>query len=223
MTVEDDLLGRIGVNLQHFIVDNFMSHDHLTTAVTQTGSTSIRMCDTNLQTGIQSGSTARLNYTYPLFNPLYSKLYLQTRLYALSDVFAYFGFVEEIDTPTIDMTQSHAGIFIKDDVVYWSTGDGAALSPNYKNTPITQLDVTRDIIYMLESYKMKWYPTPLVQPYFSKMLPETGLRKWSNEYSNGSCIPKDTTHYFMWYIENETGLNKEMFIKKFVFAEDYVD
>jgi len=219
MVLEDDLLKRLGVSTAYFIQDNFMSESQLQSALTGTGSASIRMCDTILSTGVMEGSTARLNYIYSLFNPLYSDLYLQVRLSALSDVLAYFGFLEDLETPTFTMTQSHAGIFVKEGVVYWSTGTGST----YKNTPITQLDPSRDIIYKFSGPSMNWYPTPLAQPYFDGVKVKTELREWSSTYLNGSNIPKDQKHYFAWYISNTTGLTKQMFIKKFTYAEDYRD
>ena len=223
MTSPADLLASLAIDSRYFILDNFLTDHHLTGLNTQTASSTIKLCDTNIQTGIQSGSAARVNYTYPLFNPRYSELFLQLRLSSIDDVIAYFGFVETIETPTIDMTQSHAGIFIKDGVVSWSTGNGSTSAPTYQNTKITQLDVTRDIIYKFANQRMNWFPLPQIQPSFEYSVVKSELSKWSNEYSNGSALPADTTHYFMAYIENTTNLNKQIILKRFFLNERWPD
>jgi len=227
MAKEDELLTHFAVSPQYFILDNFMSDSHLEGSVTQTGSTSIRMCDTILDTGVQGNSTARLNYIYPLFNPLYSTLYLRARLSSLNDVFGYMGFMETLEDPTFTMTQSHAGVFFYKAVgvvqAYWSTGNGATLSPTYKTTVIPNLDFSRDMIYELKGPGMRWFPLPLIQPYFARQIVKQELRKWSAPYVNSSCIPKDQAHYFVWFIKNTTNVTKQMYVVSFNYTEDMRD
>lgn len=223
MTIKDDILDAFGHASAYFLHDIFLSSEPYDTAVTGTGSVQIRMADTIMSTGILSTSTARLNYTYSLFNPRYSTVFIRERVNSMKDTLVYFGFMETLETPSLTMTQSHAGVFISDGVAYWSVGNGSSISPTYRNISMPALDFTRDIIVKQHPSGMQYYPLPVVQPYFEQQPVKSELRKWSNNYSTGSLLPKDQAHYFVWFIKNTTGIAKLAYIKNFTINEEHRD
>ena len=208
-----------------------MSTENIVQATTDTGYIYTYNQLVKMETGIQSGSTARINYVRSAFNPLYSKLYFKMRLNDMDGVTMFAGLKHGIDAPYWGMTDSCAGIYIdwKNDAqtLYFYTANGDSDYPNFQATPIKDIDMTRWLVFEIDGYKMRYYSLPYTVPYFDENVPD-GLRqgiirKWSNVYTNGSYIPNDSMHYIYFYIQNHTGDNKFIEIQKINYAEVYPD
>lgn len=227
MVDQDGLQELMATGLKTYFHDPFLSTEQITQAVTQTGAITTNICQLKLDTGVQEGSTARANYAYQFFNPLYSKLYVKARLNSMADAFMFAGFTTSLAAPTWQMTTSHAGFMLKDDVLYFSTGNGDPSAPNFQVTPIGNVDMTRWLTYKIDGYNFSWYSLPYTVPYFDKnVLPglKQGMfRKWSKVYSNGSVLPDDTMHYLVFYITNGTNASKYLEVQKVNYAEVYPD
>jgi hypothetical protein len=227
MVTTDELQDMATQQLKIWQHDIFSGVEQMDYAATQTGAVTIDLCDAVLDTGIQSLSTARMNYYNALFNPMYGRLLVKLRLSSSSDVFAFWGFKQTLAAPTWGMTESHAGFMFYNGALYFSTGDSGTPSAHGQVTPITDCDVTRWLVYEIESNAGRFYSLPYTVPYFDKnVLPglKQGLiRKWSPAYLNGSAVPQDSAHYFMFYVANTTGAAQVMELQFIDYAEVYPD
>jgi len=231
MTNQEDLQALMTSGLKTYFHDTFRSSEHISTAVTQTGTVATNLQQLLVSSGFQEGSSARANYNRSLYNPLYSKLYFKLRVNLAESITLFAGFRSNLTAPTWGMTESCAGIYIdgKNDngVVYFYTGNGDTGAPAFQATPIADIDMTRWLVFEIDGYKMRWYSLPYTVPYFDKnILPalKQGMtRKWSGSYVNGSCLPDDTMHYLYFYVKNHTGTNKYADSQYINYAEVYPD
>lgn len=231
MVTEIELQDLMTTGLKTYFHDAFLSSEHITSAVTQTGYVYKNLAQLKAETGVQEASEARANYSREFFNPLYSILRFKMRLNSMADLTMFAGFKSTLAAPTWGMTETCAGIMIdsKNDpgVPYFYTGNGDPTSPNYQATPIVDMDMTRWLIYDVEGYKFRWYSLPYTVPYFDKnVLPgikQGIIRKWSATYTNGSVLPDDTMHYLVFYIKNNVGKNKYLELQHATFSEVYPD
>ena len=207
--------------------DIFTGVEQMEYAATQTGYVTIDLADAVLDTGVQQGSTARMNYYNALFNPLYGRLLVKLRMSSASDVFAFWGFKETLAAPTWKMTESHCGFMIYNGKLWFTTGDSGTPSARNQVTEISSADVTRWLIYELSVNRCRFYTLPFTVPYFEQEVEDklaAGLvRKWSPLQANGSVTPKDEMHYFVFYVENTTGANQEMELQFIDYVEEYPD
>ena len=227
MVTADELQDIDTTGLKIRLHDIFTGVEQMEYAATQTGYVTIDLCDAVIDTGVQQGSTARMNYYNALFNPLYGRLLVKLRMSSASDVFAFWGFKETLAAPSWNMTESHAGFMLYNGVLYFSTGDSGTPSAHNQVTVIQDCDVTRWLVYEIEGSSGRFYSLPYTVPYFDKdVLPglkQGLLRKWSPEYKNGIVTPKDVMHYFMFYVENATGAPQQMELQFIDYAETYPD
>lgn len=218
-----DLIELLGTTFNHFMHDDFLSSDQWTQATTQTGYITIKPFELMMSSGVQSGSTARIYSNSNWFNPHYSILQFKLYLSSIDDVFMFFGFKENLDAPTWDMDESHAGIMIKDGVLYSATGTGDDLSPNKQRIAISDVDPTKNILYRIEKNQFYTRPLPEAYPYFDGFRIGKPTRKWRLSSTHGTYPPKNVVHYLVGYIENEVGANKYFMLKKIVYGEWYAD
>lgn len=251
MVTQDELQKLMTENLKIYFDDCFLATDQLTTATTQTGDVSLGLQNAVLNTGVQEGSTARLNYNRAMFNPLYSKLYFKLRLNSMDDVFMFAGLTTTLADPEwpkdLPMPgwakHSYTGIMLHQEIVklkkivnfYFVTGNvitkvpdvGLPRPKNYQLTPIADIDPTRWLIFKIEGHKFSWYSLPYTVPYFSKnVLPglkRGRVRVWSHVYNNSTAIPDDVVHYLTFFIKNEVGASKQLTLQRINYAEVYPD
>lgn len=207
--------------------DNFFSTEHNTTATTQTGNVGQDLASLLVETGVQSASTARFNYDRSAFNPRYGTLHFKLNMNSMKDVFLFAGFKESLAAPAFAMTESHSGIILYNNVMYYSVGNGDALNPRQATVPITDADMTRWLVYRVNNNRFQYYSLPYTVPYFEENIPdklrEGFIRKWSPLYSTGSLMPKNSTHYLVFYISNSTGLDKTAELQFIDYGEFYAD
>lgn len=227
MVTEEELQDLMTTGLKTYFHDPFLSSEHITSAVTQTGYVYKNLAQLKVETGVQEASEARANYDREFFNPLYSILRFKMRLNSMADTFMFAGFKSTLAAPTWHMTETHAGIMLYDGTCYFVTGNGDPGSPFYQVTPIADIDMTRWLIYEIEGHTFRWYSLPYTVPYFDKnVLPgikQGIIRKWSGLYTNGSVLPDDTMHYLVFYIKNNVGQNKYLELQHATFSEVYPD
>ena len=223
MVLREDVLNLLAVDFRRFLYDNFQTTETIDDSVIQTGAVNKWLSEIELTTGIQEASTAKIHYNYAAFNPWYSQLFFKARLSSIENVFAFIGFKETTDNPTHDMTESHAGLMIYNGHVYFSTGNGDDTNPNQQLTEITGMDATNVLLYRIIFDKFAYRPTPLIYPYFDGIRVVKTERLWSNDYQNGTYTPINKDHYFMAYISNDTGVEKNMKINFVLYGEEYPD
>jgi len=227
MATKEELLDLLAVKLKLFFHDNFFTMDKILSSETGTGYVDWDMTSLQLQTGIQANSTAQIYYDAQIFNPKYADLYIKLRMNSYENLEAFFGFMGTTDTPGHTMTTSHAGIYVYQGKVYWTTGTELEGRDAYKNTVIEGLDVRRFLVYHVQNYNFKWFSLPYVEPYFDGFqlpgLQASAFRKWSQVYSNGSVQPEDKVHYIVAWIKNLTNENKVLEIQRMTYAEEYAD
>jgi hypothetical protein len=199
----------------------------MTGAVTQTGAVTLRQFSALLETGLQQGSTARMNTAANTWNPRYGTLDVKLRLDAEENVFMFAGFKKSLDAPTETMTESHAGLLFYGGTLYFSTGNSDPLNPTQQKTTIAETDMTRWLLFRINFNRFKWYSLPYTVPYFdTQALPglQQGMtRKWSAETVNGSTLPEDTVHYLVFYIANTVGANRTLELQHLNYGEVYPD
>ena len=235
MVDADELQELAMTGLKTWMFDCFQSTEQLSTAVTQTGTATTGLQQLLLNTGVQSLSTARINYARQWFNPLYGTLYFKLRLSDMKDVFMFAGLTTTLTNPawTIGTPMpawakfSHTGIMVYQGSLYFVTGDGGPSSPQVRVTPVADADMTRWLVFKVEGASFSWYSLPYTVPYFDKdVLPgikQGIIRKWSGVYSNATCAPDDAQHYMVFYIKNLVGAAKWLEVEKVSYAEVYPD
>jgi len=222
-----DLQDLLTTDLKTWFHDCFLSHDQVDTSLTQTAAAYQHVGQLKIETGVQEGSEARANYERSFFNPRYATVRFKVRISDAADAFAFFGFKDTLTAPTWGMTESHAGFMLYEGVLYLVTGNGDADAPANQVTPITDIDITRWLIYELSFYSGRWYSLPYTVPYFDKNvlagLKQGMTRKWSNWTRNGSILPSDEMHYLVFYISNSTGASKSLEVQHVDYQEVYPD
>jgi hypothetical protein len=231
MVTEADMQDLMTTGLKTYFHDPLLVQDQFDTAVTQTATVTGSNCRVLMQTDVQQDSEARVNYNRSFFNPRYSVLRMKLRFNSASDVFAFWGFKSTLSAPTWHMDESHAGFMIYNGTLYAVTGGSLKGNPpdivDYQTTPITDIDLTRWLIYEIEFNKFRWYSLPYTVPYFDKnvipKLEEGLIRKWSQVYENGNVLPQDEMHYLVFYLTNSVGANKTMELQHVTYSEVYAD
>jgi len=223
MVSRDELLDLFATDFRRFLYDNFYSTETLSRAVTQTGEITKYLSEIELSTGVEEGSSAKIYYNIPAFNPHYGKLFFKLQFSSIQNILAFVGLKETAGDPALDMTESHAGFFFYNGNVYLSTGDGDETTPRQQRIPLTGLTPTNHLIYRIIKDKFAYYPLPLIYPYFDGIRAEKFPREWSNESQCGSVTPKNVDHYFVAFISNNVGLAKALRINFILYGEEYAD
>jgi len=219
----DELIDLLAVQMRRFLYDNFQSTENIYSAVSQTGEVTTHLSELVLSTGIQEGSTAKIYYNYPAFNPKYSTLIFKLRFDSIDDVFAFIGFKGSVSDPSFNMTESHAGLMINNGNVYFSTANEDPLNPNQQRTRIIGIDPTNVLIYKIIYNKLLIRPTPLIYPYFDGIRAVKTERAWTQPYENGAYTPMNKDHYFVAFIKNSVGLTKRIYLNHVCYGEEYAD
>jgi hypothetical protein len=227
MIDKEEMLKFLSEQTKHFIIDNFQTTEQISSSANQTAEVLKNLHSLKLVTGQQEGSEAYAYYKSNIFNPHFSTLQIKLHFNDIKNILAYVGFKESLNPPRHDMTENHSGLLIYNNRIYFSTGlekDGIS---KYKNTLISDIDLTKWVLIEIKNQYFRWYFLPYRVPYFNGFTIEKYriglLKKWSLTYSNSDTTPKDSLYYIYFYIKNLTGENKEMEISKVVYFEDYVD
>jgi len=223
MVEMSELLDLFSTQFRRFVYDNFSTTESMNEAVTQTGEITKYLTEVELATGIQEGSTAKIYYNFPAFNPLYSDMFFKLQFTSIESILAFVGFKKTAADPTFDMTESHAGFMFKDGSVYASTGDSDLLNPRQQRTPISGMVPTNNLVYRIVKDRFATYPVPVIEPYFDGIEAVRTAREWSNDQQNGDVTPENSDHYFILFIKNNTGADKAVRIKFFLYGERYAD
>ncbi len=223
MISTDDVFELFGTQFRRFLYDNFYSTETMNDAVTQTGYVIKYLSELELATGVQEASTAKVYYNFPAFNPHYSKLFFKLQFSSIQNIFAFVGFKETTNTPTFDMTESHAGFMFYNGSVYSSTGNNDPLNPLQQRIFIAGMVPTNNLVYRIIKNRFAYYPLPISEPYFDGIETVVSTRKWGAETLNGSVAPRNQDHYFMAHIENNTGADVQLRIKHVLYGEWYAD
>lgn len=223
MNITSEFLQELQQKYNHFLVDNFYSTSNLEEVVTQTGTVSKELFELLLSTGVQSGSTSKVYYNKNRFNPHYSKAYFRVKFSELTNAFAFIGFKKTTGDPTWDMTESHSGLMLHSGKIYLSTGSEEGINDEQQRIEISGIDMTKDLIIMIEKNKLFSMPLPQVIPYLDTFRIISPDRVWRLKVTNSTTPPEDVTHYIMFYIENTTNNNKEVLLRHFCYEEEYAD
>lgn len=227
MVTRAELQDLMTTGLKTWFHDCFLSSEMLDTSVTQTAAVYLGNSRLMLETGVQQDSEARANYLRAFYNPRYASLRLKLRMDDYEDVFAFWGFKSTLSAPSWGMTESHAGFMLYHGTLYFSTGNGAVLSPTCQVTPITDIDPSNWLTYELAYNSARWYSLPYTVPFFDvNVLPglKQGLtRKWSQKYVNGVSLPSDEMHYIVLYATNTTGSSRYIECQSIDYQEVYPD
>lgn len=213
----------LNTGLNRFVYDNFLTTESLVSSLSGSSALQPKLFAVDLSTGIQQDSENMLSYDNNLFNPVYSQAYVRFTMPEITNCFAFIGFKQTLAAPTLDMTESHAGIIVSGGKIYWSTGGTKGTRTGYTNHSMTGLDLARDSIFLIENSKLMYYPLPVVVPYYDSFYVKSLGRVWSLKARNTSFTPEDRAHYFVVYIKNTTGNNKSLLLKNFTYLENYVD
>lgn len=223
MVAMDEFLDLFGTQFRRFVYDNFMSTETISEAVTQTAEITKYLTEIELSTGIQEGSTAKIYYNFPAFNPHYSYMFFKLQFTDIENILAFAGFKKSTADPTFDMIESHAGFLINTvnnkGQVYTSTGDDY----NQQTINLEGIMSTNNLVYKIVKDKFAYYPLPVMEPYFDGIASVNTSREWSNDTQNGNITPLNQDHYFMLFIKNTAGAEKIVRIKFFLYGERYAD
>lgn len=217
----------VSTHYKHWLHDNFLSTEQISEAVTQTGFITKKLCEIKLETGLQQGSYARINYNNGTFNPLYSVLQMKLKFNSDDSIFAFWGFKEDATNPTFDMTESHAGFMINTEknvkTMYSSTGNSDPLNPAQQRIALSGIDPTNFNIYKIIHNQFWTRPLPIVQPYFGDIRLIRPTRAWGLAATNSTITPMNEIHYVMLYIENKTNAERYIELKHITLGEEYAD
>ena len=223
MELTTELIEELQSKINHFVIDQFYSTENLVEVITQTGSLTRQLFELIFETGIQQGSTVKAYYNNNKFNPHYSKAYFRVSFENLSDVFAFVGFKKTTGDPTWDMTESHAGLMLHEGKIYLSTANELGVSHTQQRTQISGVDLTKDMVIKIENNKLFTMPMPQVIPYFDTFRIISPDRIWTLRVTNNTSPAEDLNHYIMFFISNTTNNNRKMFVRHFMYAEEYAD
>lgn len=220
--INDQLL-LLSTRMNKFLFDNFISPNTLEQVVSGSGEINTRLFELSLKTGYTENSFAKAYYKNRIFNPKFGSAFIRFYLDNISDVFAYIGFMKTLSVPVFTMDESHAGIFIKDGVIYFSTGNEQGVTAGHQNVALSGIDVTKDFIFNIKYDSLFTNPCPQRVPYFGTYTITTVNRIWTLKSKNTSFPPDDDLHYFVIYLKNTINMNKNLFVKAFTYGEEYVD
>jgi len=223
MEITSELIEELQRKYNCFLIDQFYSTERLVETITQTAEISKELFQLLLSTGIQEGSTAKVYYDLNRFNPHYSKAYFRLNLTSIKDVLGFIGFKLTTGDPTYNMTESHSGLLIYNDRIYFSTGNEIGTSVGYQNTEISGIDLTRDFIIQIEKNKLSTMPLPQIVPYFDTFRIISPDRIWTLKVTNSTYPPEDVAHYFMYFLKNETNEDRRLTLRHFCYTEEYAD
>jgi len=223
MEITSELIQELQAKYNHFLIDNFYSTENLVEVVTQTGVVTKELFELLLSTGVLQDSTVKVYYNKNRFNPHYSKAYFRVKFSVLADAFAFIGFKKETGDPTWDMTESHSGLMLHEGKIYLSTANEEGVSFTQQRTEISGIDMTKDLIIMIEKNKLSTMPMPQVIPYLDTFRIIAADRVWTLKVTNNTSPPEDLTHYIMFFISNTTNNNKEVTFRHFIYEEEYAD
>jgi hypothetical protein len=223
MEITEEFIEELQSKFNYFLVDNFYSTERLTEVATKTGSITKQLFELVLKTGTLSGSTAKVYYDSNFFNPHYSTAFFRMHFNSLSNTFAFVGFKKTYADPTWDMTESHAGLMLREGKIYLSTANELGVAHGQQRTEISGIDLTRDFIIKIEKNKLSSMPLPQIIPYFDTFRIIAPDRIWTLKVTNSTYPPEDTAHYIMFFISNTTNNNKEVALRHFCYLEEYAD
>jgi hypothetical protein len=223
----DALIEQLGAGCMYAFHDVFPSQAHLDDFTAGTGGVSKKHLEVKLSTGTMAGSSALVNYENPIFNPFYSTTLIKARFSIKTGLEAFIGFKSSLLEPSFTMTESHAGIYVKDGIAYFSTGFTTGLTSGYQNTPIPGLDVTRWITFKLDKLACSWYSLPVLTPYFdgfaTPVWSRSLERKWSQLYHNNTSPPVNQAHYLVFWIKNTLAADRSLEVQHVTHKEIYPD
>ena len=219
MLTREELVELLGTDQTRFFHDNFKTVDHISQSTTQTGYINPSMHNLRLETGIQSGSAARIYYTNPIYNPKYSILQMKVRISSMNDVIAFFGFYPSTEPPTVPAVENYAGFYLVGGVLYSYTGNNVSIS----KTALSNIDLTNHWLLKIEFDKFSTRPLPIVYPYFDGIRIERPSRQWAVAAQHGYCQPEDQYYYLVAQIQNTTGADKVLEIGHITYSEEYAD
>jgi len=219
----DDIIKKLMTDNKVFHYDNFASTEHVSETVTSTAAVTRTLQSVLLETGVLSTSTAKAYYSTNIFNPKLSDFIFKARLSSIADVLAFIGFTETLADPVYNSVESHAGLLIYNDHVYFSTGFTDGVTTKYRNTEIKGLDPTRWLVYRITGHAFSWYSIPVVVPYFDDFYTTDAGKVWSQVTMHSDTMPLNMVHYFTAYIANETNENKTLELAKLLHVERHPD
>jgi len=214
-----------------YMLDNFEGTENIFTANTGTGYTTAETFNLQCETGVQANSVNKWYYDSKYFNPLYAQTYIRWRINNPDSCFMFIGFKDSLDDPTWDMTESHYGIMLHDDgsggQLYLSSANTLGAAPGQQRQAISGILPQSDYIYKLGNNALYTYQLPVVIPYFDSevfdKLQNINTYQWLLKATNNSFPPDDQSHYFMFYISNTVGANKQVNFRQITYGERYVD
>lgn len=206
-----------------FFDERFLSSERWIFTKTKTAFEDVKLGEMKLSTGVMAESTIKARYDYNIFNIVYGTAYLRFQFTSIKDVFAFIGFKEGVSDPTFEMTENHAGIFINNGKIYFSTGRTRGNITEQKKVELSGVDPLRDFIYKIEHYKLSTCPLPQIIPYMDTFRVITPDRIWTLNASNAEVMPEDTAYNFIIYLKNLVNMEKILKVKFFTYIEEYAD
>lgn len=223
MVTQDELIELLGTDLTHFFHDNFMTADHLGTAVTQTGVVTVKQNNLLLSTGIQANSRASAYYLSNVFNPLYSTLQMKVRLSSMKDVVFWIGFHEDspasFDPSAPLLGKSFLGFRVRNGFIETISGN----EHDQKAIQISNVDLSNHFLLKIEGYNCWTRPLPQIYPYFDGIRIVKTTRNWQLASSHGGCPPENMYHYITFMVINTVGTDKICEIGHITLGEEYAD
>lgn len=219
MVTRKELVELLATDQTQFFYNNFSYHDHISSAVTQTGAVTFNQNSCLLETGIQSGSVARIYYTNPVFNPKFSILQIKSVLSSMKDCEVFLGFFDATLHPSSILAEPQAVFYVNGGNVYAVTGSTTA----YQRTQISDVDWTNNFLFKIENYNFYTRPLPIRYPFFDGFRTEIPSRSWTLGASNSKAPPEDQYYSIVAQIKNTTGENKTLELKHITYSEEYAD
>ena len=206
-------------DLKIYFYDSFLSSDQFDEETNGTGYITIKPTEILLHGGVTSNSYALLNYSYNNFNPVYAELILKLHFASKTNIIAFVGFKETLDEPTDPMTESHLGIFIKDNKFYFSSAN----SLSQQKVEIPTIDVTKVYEYKLTNNSLYYKPLPQAESYLGLPTFTTAERVFHHLQNNSTYPPEDKVHYLVFYIKNTSTSARYIKLYKVIYKEEYAD
>lgn len=219
MVTKEEMLELLATQYNRFLFDQMYSSEQMDTLSTGSAAVEPKIFELALSTGVLENSTAKAYYNQPLFNPVYATAYARFFMNSTADVFAFVGFKETNENPTLAMVESHQGLMINNGKLYASSADGS----EQQRVEISGIDPTKDMIYKIKANAFSTFPLPQVIPYFDGFRIITPDRIWTEKARTANVQVKDQVHYFMFFIKNSVNVNKILRLKALTYGEDYAD
>jgi hypothetical protein len=223
----DDLLNLTGVDLRRFLYDNFLSTEQVSWTLTGTGDAVGALDELRIETGALDGSSAKVWYNSPCFNPQHSTLMFKAQVDSILSVFAFIGVKSSTADPTPAMGESHAGFMIETvnniPCLYVTSGQVCNGAYSQQKIRVPDWDPTKYLIYRIVKDRFATRPQAVITSVFDGIEKVEIGREWTKDVQTGSAPCNDQDHYFMAYISNTVGLNKALRINHVLYAESYAD